>query len=769
MQNKKHNKDRIPGENDFRTNDSLYREIFENCSAAIVVFEADAEITMVNEAFCKLSGYTKDELTGTKWTDKMPPEEIERLKEYNRKRKLGSPDVPIEYEAVFFTREKKLRSALFSASLIKSSMRTVLTVIDISEKKQALEKLQISEERFRSMVEYAADIVFSISKDAVFTYISPNWKEIMGHDVDEIIGTSFIPLIHPNDIGSLKTKMAEHFSTGKKFSGVEYRVKHKNGSWRWHSASTSPLVTSDGEISSLIGIARDITDRKNMEESLAENELFFRESQQAANIGSFKYNIEEKYLELSEVLEDIYGFERSIDKKINHEWETVLHPDDREYILNYLRDVIIDKQKQFNTEYRIIRRSDSETRWVHGIGKLVFDENRKPKSLIGTVQDITYRKRSEQAIRDHQIQLNIALKIARLGPWELNMEENLFHFNDTFYSIFKTSSQEVGGNTMTPEEYANRFIYPDDRYLVAQEIEKAVNTTDTEHTCQIEHRMLYANGEMGYVAVRFAVIKNDKGKTIKTFGLNQDITSIRKAENKLKESEAQLRELNSMKDKFFSIIAHDLKSPLSAIAGLSELLAENVNAKDLDEVETLSTFILQSSKKAIELLTNLMEWSRSETGRMEFTPKKLSLRETINKTVEIFTLNAQSKRITINSDIPESLYVFADLAMLSTILRNLISNALKFTFANGKIDISTTENENEVIVEVADNGKGMSEEILKKLFRIDENISSMGTENEKGTGLGLILCKEFVEKHGGRIWVKSEEGKGSSFYFSISK
>ena len=224
-----------------------------------------------------------------------------------------------------------------------------------------------------------------------------------------------------------------------------------------------------------------------------------------------------------------------------------------------------------------------------------------------------------------------------------------------------------------------------------------------------------------------------------------------------------------MKDKFFSIIAHDLKSPLSAIAGLSELLAENVNAKDLDEVETLSTFILQSSKKAIELLTNLMEWSRSETGRMEFTPKKLSLRETINKTVEIFTLNAQSKRITINSDIPESLYVFADLAMLSTILRNLISNALKFTFANGKVDISTTENENEVIVEVADNGKGMSEEILKKLFRIDENISSMGTENEKGTGLGLILCKEFVERHGGRIWVKSEEGKGSSFYFSISK
>jgi signal transduction histidine kinase len=229
----------------------------------------------------------------------------------------------------------------------------------------------------------------------------------------------------------------------------------------------------------------------------------------------------------------------------------------------------------------------------------------------------------------------------------------------------------------------------------------------------------------------------------------------------------ELVELNAAKDKFFSIIAHDLKSPFNSIMGLSEVLVEQIQKKDYAGIEKYAGIIHNSSQRAVDLLMNLMEWSLSQTGRMEFIPEQIEMVELINEVEYLSNDIARQKSITISKDVPNHATVFADKAMISAVLRNLVSNAIKFTKPGGQITISAVEKPDELIVSVADTGVGISNDRNENLFRLDESYSTTGTNNEKGTGLGLILCKEFIEKHGGKIWVESQEGKGSIFSFTI--
>ncbi len=242
---------------------------------------------------------------------------------------------------------------------------------------------------------------------------------------------------------------------------------------------------------------------------------------------------------------------------------------------------------------------------------------------------------------------------------------------------------------------------------------------------------------------------------------------IKNRAQQIKQQNELLSQMNAEKDKFFSIIAHDLKSPFCTIAGFSERLVEQINAKNNAGIEKFAQIILKSSNNAMNLLMNLLEWSQSKTGRMVYDPEVFVLEELIDETISQSTIIAGQKSIAINKDLSVQTTVYADKYMISTVLRNLISNAIKFTKSGGKITISATKDQNVMVISVTDTGLGISKESIGKLFHLDQNISTSGTENEKGTGLGLILCKEFVEKHAGSIWVESELEKGSAFYFTI--
>ena len=248
-----------------------------------------------------------------------------------------------------------------------------------------------------------------------------------------------------------------------------------------------------------------------------------------------------------------------------------------------------------------------------------------------------------------------------------------------------------------------------------------------------------------------------------------DISERKMAENKLLASESSLKELNSTKDKFFSIIAHDLKSPFNGILGFSELLVEQIRNNDYTGIDKYAEIIHKSSLRAINLLTNLMDWSKLQTGRMEFNPEYIEVNALITSVKELLNISADQKSIHIKLNLPNKLIIYTDKFMLETVLRNLISNAIKFTPKKGTVLISVEEKEYEFLFLVEDSGVGIEKKNLEKLFKIDENFSSPGTENETGTGLGLILCNDFIKKHNGKIWVESELEIGSKFYFSIPK
>jgi two-component system, sensor histidine kinase and response regulator len=229
----------------------------------------------------------------------------------------------------------------------------------------------------------------------------------------------------------------------------------------------------------------------------------------------------------------------------------------------------------------------------------------------------------------------------------------------------------------------------------------------------------------------------------------------------------ELHSLNLSKDKFFSIIAHDLKNPFSTIIGFSEILKDDIRSGHQEGIEEFATLINTSAVQTFKLLENLLEWAKAQRGKLTFNPELIDLNALLNEEIKTLSEMAKPKNISLGRSIPENIKIVADQNMIKTVIRNLISNAIKFTHRNGKVQVMVVAEKQHIIISVADTGIGMTDDIIAKIFRIDSDLSTPGTDNEKGTGLGLFLCKEFVEKHNGKIWAESESGKGSTFTFTL--
>ena len=249
---------------------------------------------------------------------------------------------------------------------------------------------------------------------------------------------------------------------------------------------------------------------------------------------------------------------------------------------------------------------------------------------------------------------------------------------------------------------------------------------------------------------------------------NKELTELNiNLENKVEQRTQELRELNATKDKFFSIIAHDLKNPFNTLLGFTELMLDSLEDFDYEKIREFISIIADTSKHSYALLENLLEWSRSQTGRIQMKPETIDLYKLVEENIDFLLNQAGNKKIKLVNGVASPAHVHADANMLNTVVRNLISNAIKYTGEGGSITVSAIEKDGMVETSVADTGMGIKPENLEKLFRIDVNFSTKGTANEIGTGLGLILCKEFITRNEGKIWVESELGKGSTFKFTL--
>jgi len=388
--------------------------------------------------------------------------------------------------------------------------------------------------------------------------------------------------------------------------------------------------------------------------------------------------------------------------------------------------------------------------------KATIDDAGFIEAFVGQAAIIVQKMMAEEALRKSEELLSLFVKNSPIYAFIKEVTptvSRVLKASENYKDMIGIAGSEMVGKTMYelfPAEFAAK-ITADDWTIVS---EGKILTLEEE----LNNR--------SYTTIKFPISLGDDNLLA---GYSIDVTDRERAEEALRKSEASLSELNATKDKFFSIIAHDLRSPFHNIVGFSNLLVRDAFAKNYEGIEKFADIIQDSSIRALELLKNLLEWSRSQTGRMKFTPIKLHVNELADVVIRSMIVPAQFKNISICTNIPNNLTVSADKEMLSAILRNLISNAIKFTNPEGTIVVAAGQQKNEIQISVTDNGVGIEEDGIWKLFRIDQNHSTTGTHNEKGTGLGLILCKEFVDKHGGRIWVESEVGKGSMFYFTIPK
>ena len=376
---------------------------------------------------------------------------------------------------------------------------------------------------------------------------------------------------------------------------------------------------------------------------------------------------------------------------------------------------------------------------------------------IGNDIDEIFRTRdkTEDALRTSEMKYRNLIEILPDGVYRSTHEGKFVEVNPAMVKMLGYESQE---ELMATDIKRQLYFTPEDRERLVID-----NSNEGLEIFQMKKK----DGSSVWIEGHGWYINDDEGRTLFHEGILRDVTERKLAEIQLRKYSDELEELNATKDKFFSIIAHDLKGPFNGILGFSEILKDEAERMDIKTIQEYAGLIYTTSKNTYHLLEDLLDWARIQQSSMPFQPGSVLLYKIVNDEFELMVHKATSKMIEVINRIPENLVVSADEYMMKTVLRNLISNALKFTSANGTVEIKAEIRPDELEITVKDSGIGIRKEDIGKIFQIGSNFTSLGTDNEVGTGLGLILCKEFVEKHGGRIWVESEEGKGSEFKFTI--
>lgn len=355
-------------------------------------------------------------------------------------------------------------------------------------------------------------------------------------------------------------------------------------------------------------------------------------------------------------------------------------------------------------------------------------------------------------------------------------------FNDTsFWSLKKETDKEVvfySNNVINLTGYSsdeiksmpgrhNAILFEDDKQKLKKSLNDFYNNESTNSLKNI-YRILKKDETVVWIEERLSVIRDEAGLPVEYFGIITDISDIREEQISLEKSFENYKQLNSSKDKFISMLSHDLRAPFTSILGFSEILINEPNLSHEERLEYLN-YINDSSQHQLQLVNYLLDWSRLQTGRIKIEPQRLHVQSIVFNCISSLTGSAIRKKLDIKVHIKESLYVQADERLLTQVITNLLSNAIKFSPDGTTIEVSA-DSFNDRFVEfiIKDEGLGISESNKAKLFRIEKMFSTEGTKGEKGTGLGLSLVKEIIEKHEGEIWFYSELNKGSEFHFTIS-
>ena len=650
---------------------------------------------------------------------------------------------------------EELTKELKELTIEYNSMKALFET-EISELRHEEEKIRKSEEKFRIAYMTNPDLInINRLSDGMYISINDGFTRILGYTEEDAIGRTSLDMniwVNPEErINLVNTLMAKG-----EIKNFETKFLSKDGNVV-NGIMSSSLIDLDG-VPHILSIIKDITIHKRAEEALVKEQFLI--SALMNNLSDYVYfkDRDSRFIRINKSLALSFG----LDDPALAEGKTDFDFFTREHAQQAFEDEqnIIRTGQLLNIEEKETHPNRPDT-WVSTIKLPLTDNNGNIIGTFGISRDITKRKQDEDELAQEQYLMRTLMD---------NLPDHIY-FKDHeshFLRINKALAQFLGLNDPVQAIKKTDFdFFTGEHAQQAYEDEQKIIRTG--QLLSTEEKETHYDRPDTWVSTIKLPLSDKDGNIIGTFGISRDITKNKLAEEEIKLKNELLQIINSEKDKFFSILAHDLRGPLSAFVAATQIIAEEIQTMGFEEIKKITLSMKTSATNIYSLLENLLEWSQLRRGVMDFIPEKINLKKKIEECIAVLSESARKKGIEILISIPEVIDVLADSHMFDTVIRNLISNAIKFTPVGGKVTLTAGYIEDHTIeIKISDSGIGMTPELKDKLFLLNEKTSRKGTEGEPSTGLGLLLCKEFIEKHNGKIWVESEAGKGSTFSFTIS-
>lgn len=686
------------------------------------------------------------------------------------------PDIPKTYEECL--------QLLAKLELENAFLKTKYDQ-DISERKKVEELLRESEDRYSDLVENSNDLICTHDLEGNLLSVNKASIKITGYSKEETLKMNLLDIIVPEfrkifdsyivkikTLGEARGLMVIQTKSG------ERRIWEYNNTLRTEGVS-QPIVR---------GMTKDVTEQKRSE---LERKVFYEITQGVTSSANLNELLKLIHQSLSKALyadnflvalhdpqTNLFSFPYFVDKYDPKPEPQKMQRSCAAYVFRKGKPLLIGNKlfQQLIDQNEVELVGLPSPSWIgvplksptRTIGVLVLQHYEKENaysmhdvqfldSVGSQIALVIERKLAEEALQ----KLNLAIHNSQEAVFLTDIEGKITYINPEFTKLYGYTAEEVVGKS-TPR-ILNGGI--EDKLYFKSFWESLLNKQGFPTKEYLNKRK---DGKLIDIEGSADPIINSNGDIIGFLGIHRDISKRKRAQEEIKKQNEELSLINAEKDKLFSIIAHDLRSPLHGFMALTEIMVDDIGGLPIDKLSEIAHGMSKSAQNLFNLLQNLLEWAQFKKGSLAFAPVEVSLSFMISDCIDQLNHRASQKEITIINNVPENQMVFADVMMTNSILCNFLSNAVKFTSKGGSVIIKADKTDNDmVLISIRDTGVGIQKDIIDKLFKVGEKTGRKGTDGELSTGLGLLLCKDFVTKHGGNIWVESEEGVGSTFYFTL--
>ena len=724
--------------------EEMMRTITENAADIILKLDDEGTIIYTSRAF---PGYKKEDVIGKNFCDWTATEYHPVMRQALEDVFSKAMSQTYQSKALGINHEIRWFLSRLSPVIVGDEVKNaVLILSDITEREKAEGALKESEENYRVIAQSMIDVIFIIDRFGKQLFFNNVVEKILGYKVEEVVGRSFADFLSKENVPEYLIQLENIFSNGEICNFIT-QIYHKDG-YLVDVEINVKRIKLKGEFVGQ-GTIRDISAKKRAEEEL-------------------KNTLNRNIALLGAIPDLMFVFDSNckiVDFHSESHNQLLVSP---ELFLGKLVDEILPHEVVIITKEKVEAvlasgEPDYSTYELQIGDELKYFESRYVpcgnKEVLSIVRDITERKKVEESLNVAIESYMAIFNSVSEGIYVLDESGILIDVNRGAEEIDQYTTNELVGKSFQSIGASEK-----NEHLNINNILKEVYETGI--SASFDFWAVRKNGE---IFPKEVFVNKGKyfGKDV-LIATARDITEQNQAEERIKSKNEELQKINAEKDKFFSIIAHDLRSPFAAFLGLTQMMVQDLPSLKLDNIQEIALLMRDSATNLHRLLENLLQWSRLQQGMVAFDPHYFLLVEKVNSSLRSVMEIASNKGVEIVVNVPDGMYVLADENMLESTIRNLVTNAVKFTEKGGKILISAqAENQGAVQISIQDTGIGMNEKMVEKLFRIDELNCRQGTNGEPSTGLGLILCKDFIEKHGGKIWAESTEFLGSTFHIFL--